>query len=64
MYKTKANDMFDFIAFKEYGDCNYTQELMRANRDKLKEFEFRAGEEINIPVIEKTENINLPPWRR
>ena len=64
MYQTKSGDMFDYIAYKNFGDCMYTQELMRANRDKLNNFTFKSGVELNIPTVDSAENINLPPWKR
>ena len=64
MYKTVQGDMFDYIAFKEMGDCLHTQNLLRANRDKLYNFDFNAGVDINIPTVTNTQDINLPPWRK
>lgn len=60
---TKNGDMFDWIAFKELGDCLYTQKLMRVNREKLQTFIFDSGKNIIIPTVESSA-VNTPPWRR
>lgn len=64
IYTTTSGDMFDLIAFKILGDCKYTEKLINANRDKIENFIFSAGENLKIPDISK-EKINiLPPWKR
>lgn len=65
MYKTVSQDMFDYIAYKTLGDCNYTGQLFDANIKLIQTFQFKAGIEINIPEIDNSsDNSNLPPWRR
>ena len=63
-YQTKSGDMFDLIAYKVLGDCKYTEKLIDANRDKIKNFIFSAGEILNIPDITENKVENLPPWKR
>lgn len=63
-YTTKSGDMFDSIAYKQLGDCRYTEKLINANRDKLENFIFSAGEILNLPDISKEQVSELPPWRR
>lgn len=63
-YTTKSGDMFDMIAYEKLGDCLHTQELMRENRRVLNYFIFNSGVEINIPTVESSAKINLPPWKR
>ena len=60
---TKNGDMFDWLAYKECGDCLHTQEVMRANREKLDKFIFNSGENIIIPTVESS-IANVPPWRK
>ena len=62
-YTTKSGDMFDSIAYKVYGDCNYTEKLIDANRDKIENFIFSAGVTLNIPDISKNKVNLLPPWK-
>jgi len=62
-YTTKSGDMFDLVAFQKYGDCKYTEKVLNANRDKLKNFIFSAGAELNIPDISADKINSLPPWK-
>lgn len=63
-YTTQSGDMFDLIAFRELGDCKYTEKLIDANRDKIDNFIFSAGEVLNIPDVSKDKVDTLPPWRK
>ena len=63
-YTTKSGDMFDLIAFRELGDCKYTERLINANRDKIRNFIFSAGEILKIPDISNDTIDILPPWRK
>lgn len=63
-YTTKSGDMFDLVAFRELGDCKYTEKLIDANRDKITNFIFSAGEVLNIPDISSDKVDALPPWRK
>ena len=62
-YKTISGDMFDLIAYKEYGNCNYVGELFKANERKLANLKFSAGEEIEVPEVDKKTHLKLPPWK-
>ncbi len=62
-YLTRAGDSFDLIAFQQLGSCNYVEELINANRDKIEYFIFPAGVKLNVPDIETTKKTILPPWR-
>ncbi len=61
-YRTKSGDTFDLIAFRELGDCKYTEKLINANRDKIRNLIFSAGEIIIIPDISNDKIDSLPPW--
>lgn len=63
MYETQSGDMFDLIAFKNFDDCRFTEDLMLANRNLLLNFIFRAGEILNLPTIEKKSKVKTPPWK-
>lgn len=63
-YKTKSGDMFDLVAYKTLGGCKYTEKLIDANRDKIENFIFSAGEILNIPDVTENKVENLPPWKR
>ena len=64
-YVTIDGDMWDAIAYKTLGSCNYTEALINANREHIETFIFPAGVELVIPDIEEEQKVvNLPPWRR
>lgn len=63
-YVTKSGDTWDAIAFKVYGDCRYTENLINANRDHITTFIFSAGVILKIPAITKSQSKTLPPWKR
>lgn len=63
-YVTKSGDVWDLIAYRQLGDCRYTQNLVNANRDHIETFIFRAGVELELPTIEKSKSKELPPWKR
>ncbi len=63
-YTTKSGDTWDNIAFKVYGDCRYTENLINANREHITTFIFSAGTILRIPVIQKSQSKNLPAWKR
>lgn len=62
MYQTKSGDMYDLIAYKELGSCEYTEKLLNVNRAKLRTLKFKAGEKLNIPDISQDKISKLPPW--
>ena len=62
-YTTKSGETFDSIAYEQMGDCKYTEILISANRQHIKNFIFRAGVELIIPEVDNTTAVPLPPWR-
>ena len=64
-YKTASGDMWDYIAWKVLGSCNYTEALINANREYVDTFIFSAGVELTVPDIEEEQKVSvLPPWKR
>ncbi len=64
-YTTVQGDMFDSIAYNEYGSCGYADKIMWANRQYLDYLTFPAGIELTLPDIEtETVSGNLPPWKK
>lgn len=64
IYKTKQGDMWDYIAWKVYGDEAYVNVLYNANPKYLKVFIFEDGCEIVCPVITAgSGNTDAPEWR-
>ena len=62
MYQTKSGEMYDLIAYKELGSCEYTEKLLNVNRTKLRTLKFNAGEKLNIPDITQDKISRVPPW--
>ena len=63
-YTTKSGDVWDMIAYKELGSCNYVEALMNANRQYLDTTIFSAGVVLVLPEISKETPSVLPPWRK
>ncbi len=64
IYKTKQGDMWDYIAWKVYGDEAYVNVLYNANPKYLKVFIFEDGCEIICPVISAgSDTADAPDWR-
>lgn len=64
-YSTISGDTWDKIAFQVYGDCNYMNKLMEANKAHMETVIFSAGVMLTIPGIEiKAAEDTLPPWRK
>lgn len=64
-YTTVQGDMWDSIAYKLFGDVNYTDALMNANAQHRKVYIFSAGTELEIPNVEDTvKSSKLPPWKQ
>lgn len=64
-YTTIQGDTFDIIAFNVYGDCKYTDKLIRANMEYKDYLIFPAGIVLTLPDLEiKTALSDLPPWKR
>lgn len=64
MYQTKSGEMFDLIAYKTLGSCDYTEKLLNVNRTKLRTLKFSAGEKLEIPDISRDKISKLPPWQK
>ena len=62
MYVTKSGDMFDLVAFRQLGSCDYTEKLLNVNRMKLRPLKFKAGEKLNLPDVSQDKISKLPPW--
>lgn len=62
-YTTIAGDKWDGIAFKELGNCNKLDILIKENIKHKDIYIFPAGVVLNIPEVEETINQTLPPWK-
>lgn len=62
MYVTKSGDMFDLVAYRQLGSCDYTEKLLNVNRTKLRTLKFKAGEKLNLPDVSQDKISKLPPW--
>lgn len=62
-YITDEGDMWDFIAWKVYGDEAYTTTLLEAkeNYDILDTYIFSAGVSVWCPYVESDED-DTPEW--
>lgn len=63
-YVTKSGDTFDMIAYRQLGSCNFTPDVINANRNFIPTMIFSAGVKLNIPEVEKSKSASLPPWKR
>ena len=63
-YTTKQGDMWDSIAYQQMGSCEYTNELMRANRQLLDYYTFPAGIVLTIPDVSAEASSTAPPWKQ
>lgn len=63
-YTTSQGDMWDGIAFKQYGTCKHMDTLMKANQSYIGVYIFPAGVVLNIPEIEEAASDKLPPWKK
>lgn len=65
-YTTEQGDMWDYIAWKVYGDEMLIGKLMEApeNRKLLQTYMFSQGTEVWCPYIEEnSEDTDWPDWR-
>lgn len=65
-YITKAGDMWDYIAWKVYGDERQMEILLRAEKNAalIDVYMFSAGEKVWCPKITGMDAAtDLPPWR-
>ena len=64
IYKTKQGDMWDYIAWKVYGDEAYVNVLYNTNPHYLKVFIFEDGCEITCPEVSvNSDSADTPEWR-
>lgn len=61
--KTKLGDTWDAIAFRELGNCRFTEKLIDANRKHVGTVIFTAGIELELPDVTNERQTKLPPWR-
>lgn len=65
MYRTKAGDRWDTIAYEHYRDETQMKALMRANPEYMLVDVFPEGVILHLPEVSPSViNIELPPWRR
>lgn len=62
-YTTKQGDMWDKIAYDQYGDEYKMQDLIEANPDYVTTVIFSAGVVLIVPDSSTTTATNLPPWK-
>jgi phage tail protein X len=65
-YTTKQGDMWDYIAWKVYGDETQVELLLNAeeNRTIMEEYIFSAGVQVWCPELDEQETENdVAPWR-
>lgn len=63
-YTTIQGETWDAIAYKVYGREKHAAFLMANNYPLLDVLVFSAGAVLNTPDLPKSENGELPPWRR
>lgn len=64
-YTTVQGDMWDSIAYSQFGDVKYAHILMKANMRYRDTYVFSAGIKLNIPDVNTTDlSDNLPPWKQ
>ena len=54
------------IAYKQMGDCKYTNLLIRANQEYLPLLVFQSGVGLTIPDVPapSTKDANMPVWKQ
>lgn len=64
-YVTSQGDMWDAIAFREYGSSDFTDVLINANPEYREIYIFSDGIILNVPdVEERVSPDDLPPWKQ
>lgn len=63
-YSTVSGDTFDIIAHQMYGDAKLAAYIIEANIEYADIIIFEANVQLEIPKIDTTTSINLPPWKR
>lgn len=63
MYTTVQGDMWDYIAWKFYGNEKYISLLFSGNPDLLEISVFSAGTKVYIPEPPEELDEDMPEWR-
>lgn len=63
-YRTVQGDMWDWIAYKVYGDESYLNVLLEYNQEYAHYVVLPAGIILNCPNVVFSNPTHLPPWRR
>lgn len=63
-YVTKQGDTWDMVSLTAYGTEKSMGELIAANPAYRNVVVFSAGAVLTLPVLAKTVNNLLPPWKR
>jgi hypothetical protein len=64
-YTAKANDAFDLLALRAYGDDKLASYIIAENPDYSDVITFDGGEKIRIPIVEDPETEEtVAPWKR
>jgi len=65
-YSTSRGDTWDMIAYKQMGDCKYTNLLIKANQGYLPLLVFQAGVTLTIPdkPAPSTKDTYMPVWKQ
>jgi len=61
---TRANERWDLIAWKYYGDATLYIPITQANPSVAIVGAFDAGVVIQVPILQKASDVSndLPPW--
>jgi len=62
-YTTQSGDMWDLIAYRQTGNLEQMENIMKANPEYTSTYIFPAGVVLNIPDPSPV-NVALPPWKR
>ncbi len=63
MYMTVQGDMWDYIAWKFYGDEKHVGLLFSGNPELLDIHVFSAGTMVYIPELPEDYDEDIPEWR-
>jgi len=63
-YKTIQGDMWDSIAYTQFGDVAYTDKIMNFNQEYIYYYIFPAGILLKLPEPVEIISNKLPPWKQ
>lgn len=63
IYTTTQGDMWDSIAYSQYGDESLMQVLVESNAALNQTVVFDAGTQVTIPQVSATTALPAPPWK-